>query len=102
MWIDWVTLIVVVTWLPLLGWRLTRVERGLTALGVSLVATFNEMKEELAAINEVTNEIVTDIEIAKLAEGKVLTEAEATEILDGLKSVATSLRDVASKYTPEG
>jgi hypothetical protein len=103
---EWAALIIIVTGFAVLGWRLARGERGVVALGERIVDIFAEMKAELVLINAVTDEIASGIDtlIAKQAAsaGKVLTEAEAMEVLDGLRSVAASLCDAASKYTPAG
>lgn len=69
------------------------------------MAIFDELKAELVSINETTNEIAQDVDdlVAKIqaATGKVLTEAEAAEILTGLKATSEGLKTVASKWTPE-
>jgi chaperonin cofactor prefoldin len=104
-WVEWLIGVVLFVGVLALGRQLHGVSKQTVALGELLMAKFDEMKAELAGINEATNEIATDVEalIAKLAEtvGKVLTEAEANEIITDLQATATKLRDTAAVYTPE-
>jgi hypothetical protein len=75
------------------------------AQGVSIMATFDELKTELVSLNATTTELASDIDdlIAKV-EGntnKVLTVAEANEILDGLRATSQGLKAVAARWTPD-
>jgi phage regulator Rha-like protein len=104
-WVEWLIGVVLFVGVLALGRQLHGVSKQIMALGEVLMAKFDEMKAELAGINEATNEIAVDVEalIAKLAEtvGKVLTEAEAAEIITDLQATATKLRATAAVYTPE-
>lgn len=66
------------------------------------MAKVDELKAELVAANEVTNEIASDLNdlISRVGEGS-LSPAEAEEIKTQLSSLRERLTGVASQHTPE-
>lgn len=66
------------------------------------MANIDDLKTELAAANETTNEIAADLTelVTKLSTG--LSEAETQEVKTEITALTARLRGVASQYTPEG
>lgn len=64
------------------------------------MAAFDDLKAELGVINGTTNEIAADLDevIAKLNNPGGLTEAQAQEIVNDLRSTSTTLKGIATKY----
>ena len=63
-----------------------------------IMAAIDDIRKELGVINGVTNEIAADIDelITKIGTG--MTDAEAQEVVAGLKEVSATLTGVAAKY----
>lgn len=64
------------------------------------MAAFDDIKKELGAINETTNEIASDLDelIATIGQPGGLTEAQAQEVVADLQGISTTLKGVAAKY----
>jgi methyl-accepting chemotaxis protein len=70
----------------------------LAQLEKNIMAAMDDIRLELGKINAQTTEIASDIDelIAKVGAG--MTEAEVTEVIDGLKGISSTLEGVAAKY----
>lgn len=66
-----------------------------------MMAKVDDLKAELVAANEATNEIASDLDalIARLAGG--LSDAEATEVQGQITALKEKLQSVAAKHTPD-
>jgi hypothetical protein len=67
--------------------------------GRTVMALIDDLRTELAAINETTNELATDIDdlIARIGQpGATVTQAD----VDQLKTLSAALRSTADKHTP--
>lgn len=65
-----------------------------------IMSAFDDVKAELGTINGVTNEIAADIDemIGIISTPGGMTEAQAQEVLTGMKDLSATLKNVASKY----
>lgn len=67
----------------------------------TIMARVDDLKAELVAANEATNEIASDVDdLAKRLASGVLTEAETSEVQAELVALKTRLQSVAAVHTP--